>query len=80
MTDNLISQRLQKYSTEKIATESTVGSQMEIDTETTADRSQLQYLIKKQILEETKTPCQELHRLKDSIKTLKQTISTTTQL
>ena len=45
---------------------------MDIDLETTADRRHIQYLIKKQILEETKNIRQELHFLKDSSNTTKQ--------
>ena len=47
-------QRLQKYSTEKLATAATEGAQMEIDSKTTADRCHLQDHIKKQISEITK--------------------------
>ena len=45
---------------------------MEIDLETNADRRQLQYLIKIETLEETKNDCQEIHRLKDSMKIMRQ--------
>ena len=68
VTDNLTTQRLQEYSTEKVATATTEDFQMDIDLETTTDRCYLQYLIKKQTLEETKNLRQELHRLKYSIK------------
>ena len=54
VTDNLITQRLQRYSIEKISTEATEDSHMEIYLDTTADQRQLQYIIKKQALEETK--------------------------
>ena len=54
VTDNLITQRLQKYSTEKLATAATEDAQMEIDLEISAYRLQIQDLIKKQTLEETK--------------------------
>ena len=54
MTDNLITQRLQKYFTEKLATAATDKSHMDIDLETNADGHQLQDIIKKQTLEETK--------------------------
>ena len=39
VTDNLIRQRLKKYSTEKLATADTEESHMDIDSETTADRN-----------------------------------------
>ena len=64
-------QCLQKYYTEKLATSATEGTQMDIDPETTTDKRQLQELIKKQTLEETKNLHQELHRLKDPINTMK---------
>ena len=46
VTDNLTTKRLHKYSTEKLATAATEDSHMEIDSETTTDRLQLQDLIK----------------------------------
>ena len=45
VTDNLITQRLQKYSTEKLATSSAEDAQMENNSETTDDRRQLQDII-----------------------------------
>ena len=45
VTDNLITQWLQKYSTEKLDTSSTEDVHMEIDIETTDDRLQLQDII-----------------------------------
>ena len=46
VTDNLITHRLQKYPTEKLATAATEDAHMDIDSETTADRRQLQDFIK----------------------------------
>ena len=69
--DNMILQRLQKYSTEKLAKTDTEDTHMDIELETTADRRQLQYIIKKQILEDTTNICQGLHLLKDSINSMK---------
>ena len=47
-------QRLQKNSTKKIATEATEKSQMKINLDTTDDQRQIQNIIRKQTLEETK--------------------------
>ena len=57
MTDNLILQLLQKYSTEKLAKTATEDAHMDIDSDNTADRRQLKDLIKKQTLEDTKDIC-----------------------
>ena len=54
ITDNLITKRLHRYSTEKLSTTATEDSNMEIEPETTADRRQIHDLIYKQTLEETK--------------------------
>ena len=51
---NLILQLLQKYSTEKLAKTATEDVHMDIDSDKTSDRRQLQDLIKKQTLEDTK--------------------------
>ena len=45
VTDNLITQRLQKYSTEKLAAAATEDIQMEIDSKTTENRRHLQDII-----------------------------------
>ena len=71
VTNNLIMPSLYKYSTEKLATAATENAQMEIDSETTADRRQLQDLFIFN-LEETKNLRQGLHRIKDYINTMKQ--------
>ena len=72
VTDNLITQRLQKNSKDKLATVATQEAHMDIHLESAIDIFPLRYLIKKQTLEETKNIHQELHCLKDSIKTMKQ--------
>ena len=46
VTDNLITHRLQKYSTEKLDTAVNEEAQMDIESETTAYRRQLQDFIK----------------------------------
>ena len=44
-TDNMITQLLPKYSTDRLATAATENAQMEIDSETNDDRRQLQNII-----------------------------------
>ena len=46
----MITQRLQRYSTDNLATEATEDSHMYIDLDTTSDQHQLQDIINKQTL------------------------------
>ena len=63
VTYNLIMKRLKIHSTEKLSTSATEDAHIDIDSETTADILQLQDLIIKQTLEETKNIHQWIHHL-----------------
>jgi hypothetical protein len=65
-----ISLHLKKLSTTHFTEESTARSQMQLDREPSADREQLQSLIKKQTQAETKSLVKELNKLQEKIKNI----------
>jgi hypothetical protein len=67
---NQISLNLKKLSTMHFMEETTHTTQMHLDQESSADRAQLQSLIKKQTQAETKSLVKELSKLQEKIKNL----------